>query len=108
MAPLFMELKILPLDELITYSRIKFMHSFYFNKLPISFSEMWQTNFARNPERALRNANAYYIPPHRVETVKRMAIVSLPTAWNSAPGDKFNPKQHVYLKKLKVLLLSAI
>jgi hypothetical protein len=78
------------------------------DKLPISFSEMWQTNFARNPERALRNANDYYIPPHRVETVKRMPIVSLPTAWNSAPGDKFNPKQHLYLKKLKELLLSAI
>ena len=107
-APLFKELKILPLDDLITYSRIKFMHSFYFNKLPMSFSEMWQTNFARNPERALRNANDYYIPPHRVETVKRMPIVSLPSAWNSAPGDKLNPKQHLYLKKLKELLLSAI
>ena len=29
-APLFKELKILPLDDLITYSRVKFMHSFHF------------------------------------------------------------------------------
>ena len=59
-APLFKELKILPLDDLITYSRIKFMHSFHFKKLLLSFAEMWQTNFERNPERALRNANEYY------------------------------------------------
>ncbi len=107
-APLFKELKILPLDDLVTYSRIKFMHSFHFKKLLLSFSEMWQTNFERNPERPLRNANEYYIPPHRVKIVKRMPIISLPTAWNSAPGDKFNAKQHFYLKQLKELLLSAI
>jgi hypothetical protein len=28
--------------------------------------------------------------------------------WNSAPGEKFNAKQHLYLKQLKELLLSAI
>ncbi len=75
-APLFKELKILPLDDLITYSRIKFMHSFHFKKLLLSFAEMWQTNFERNPERALRNANEYYIPPHRAEIVKRMPIIN--------------------------------
>ncbi len=69
---------------------------------------MCQTNFERNPVRALRNANEYYIPPHRVEIVKRLPSISLPTAWNSAPGDKFNAKQHLYLKQLKELLLSAI
>jgi hypothetical protein len=60
------------------------MHSFDFKKLPLSFAEMWQTNLERNP-------------------VKRLPII-----WNSAPGDKFNVKQHLYLKNLKELLLSAI
>jgi hypothetical protein len=74
------------------------MHSLHFKKLPLSFGEMRQTNLLRNPERALRNANDYFIPPHRVETVKRFPNISLPTAWNSAPGDKFNVKQFLYLK----------
>jgi hypothetical protein len=56
-APHIKELKSLPLDDLIIYSRIKFMHSFHFKKLPLSFAEMWQTNLERNPERALRNSN---------------------------------------------------
>jgi hypothetical protein len=33
-APLFKELKISPLDQLIEYSRIKFMHCYHFKKLP--------------------------------------------------------------------------
>jgi hypothetical protein len=33
-APLFKELKILPLDQLIEYSRIKFMHNFHFKNYP--------------------------------------------------------------------------
>ena len=56
-APLFKELKILPLNQLIEFSRIKFMHSFYHKKLPPSFNETWITNRERNPDRALRNAN---------------------------------------------------
>jgi hypothetical protein len=84
------------------------MHSFYFKKLPLSFAEMWQTNLERNPVRTLQNAYEYYIPPHHVEIVKRLPYISLPKAWNSAPGDKFNAKQHLYLKQLKELLLSAI
>ena len=107
-APLFKELKILPLDDLITFSRVKFMHSFHFKKLPLSFSEMWQLNSERNPGRALRNANDYFIPAHRIEIVKRLPLISLPTAWNSAPGDKYNVKQHLYLKNLKELLLAAL
>ncbi len=74
------------------------MHSFYLKKLPLSFAEMWQLDIERNPESALRNANDYFIPAHGVETVKRLPLILLPTAWNSAPGDKFNVKQHLYLK----------
>ncbi len=56
-APLFKDIKILPLDQLIEYCRIKFMHSFHFKKLPPSFNEMWKTNRERNPDRVLCNAD---------------------------------------------------
>jgi hypothetical protein len=107
-APLFKELKILPLDQLIDYNRIKFMYSYHFKKLPVSFNEMWKTNRERNPERILRNADDLFVPAHRVEFVKRLPTIALPTAWNSAPGNKFNPVQHLYLKELKSLLLAAV
>jgi hypothetical protein len=56
----------------IEFSKIKFMHNFHFKKLPLSFANTWMTNIERNPERDLRNANDLYIPPHRVELVKRL------------------------------------
>ena len=107
-APLFKKLKILPLDKLIYYYRAKFMHSFVHNKLPLSFSELWIPNRNRNPNRELRNANNLQVPAHRIEIVKRMPICSFPTAWNTAPQEKENPAQHLFLKVLKENLISSI
>jgi hypothetical protein len=73
-APLFKEQKILPLDKLIEYSRIKFMHNFHFKQLPMSFAETWRTNAEHNPDRILRNADDLYIPAHRTEFVKRLPL----------------------------------
>jgi hypothetical protein len=39
--PLFTSLEILPLESLIHYYRMKFMHSYYCKKLPFSFSATW-------------------------------------------------------------------
>ncbi len=49
-----------------------------------------------------------YVPAHRVEFVKRLPIIALPTAWNSAPGKKTNSVKYLYLKELKSLLLAAV
>jgi hypothetical protein len=78
--PLFKEQKILPLDRLNEFSRIKFMHNFYFKQLPISFAETWITNAERNPDRMLRNADDLYIPAHCVEFVRRLPLFSFPLA----------------------------
>jgi hypothetical protein len=56
-APLFAQLKILPLDQLINLNVLKFMHSFTHNKLPVSFYQMWTTNRERYPDRILCNAD---------------------------------------------------
>jgi hypothetical protein len=81
------------------------MHSYYFQKLPLSFAQLWQTNIERNPERTLRNANDYFIPQHRIELVKKLPLYSFPAAWNSETEEKINPSQKAYLKALKSRLL---
>jgi hypothetical protein len=93
--PLFKQLNILPVDKLITYYRVKFMHSYMFNKLPISFASTWITNREKNPTTVLRNANDLYIPPHRIEMVKKFPLNSFPHAWNTTQGDKLNIIQHI-------------
>jgi hypothetical protein len=107
-APLFANLEILPLDELVTYQRLKFMHCYHHQKLPISFAQLWATNAERNPERVLRNAQDYFIPHHRIETVKRMPLYSFPAAWNVEDNEKYNPNQFAYLKNLKRRLLANL
>ncbi len=42
--PLFAQLKILPLDQILKLNAIKFMHSFPHNLLSISFNQMWISN----------------------------------------------------------------
>jgi hypothetical protein len=106
--PIFTSLEILPLESLIHYYRMKFMHNYYCKKVPFSFSETWICNHERNPDRALRNANDYYIPQPRIELVKRLPLFAFPTVWNSEDNEKFTPSQPIYLKYLKKKLLDNL
>jgi hypothetical protein len=50
-----------------------------------------------------------YVPvSSTVEFVKRLPLFSYPLAWNLALGNKLNPRQHLYLKNLKEILLFNI
>ncbi len=104
----FKTLKILPLDKLIKYSNLKLMHSFAHGRLPFSFSEMWVTNRARNPELILRNADNYYVPAHKLASVKRFPYFSLPKLWNEYPEVKRNPNKFAFMKYVKSALLDEI
>jgi hypothetical protein len=56
----FTQLRLLPLDQLIKLSALKFIRSFSHNLLPWPFCETWITNRERNLNRELRNANDLY------------------------------------------------
>jgi hypothetical protein len=107
-APLFRTKKILPLAELITYSKLKFMHRFSYNKQPPSFNFTWLTNFQNNPNLILRNVNNYIIPQHRIELFKRAPLVSFPTVWNTCLVDKSIINEKRFLKHVRDGLLGGI
>jgi hypothetical protein len=108
--PLFADMSILPLDQLIKYHSLKFMHSFSFNNLPFSFSEMWIKNRARNQNLNLnlRNAEDLFVPPHKLATLKRMPLFNFPRLWNQENNSKNNPVLHQYLKSVKRALFSTL
>ncbi len=107
-APLFAQLSILPLDQLIKLHILKFMHGFSHKKLPISFLNLWITNRERLPERILRNADLLYIPQHNFATIKRMPMLSFPSVWNEKGSEKKNPNQYIYLRNVKRSLLQSL
>jgi len=78
----FFLIQILPLDNLILYSQLKFMHNFTYNKQPFSFQGTWMRNMDRNPMLNLRNANDYYIFPAVFTSLKRLPLFTFPSLWN--------------------------
>jgi hypothetical protein len=106
--PLFKKEKILPLDEMIKYSKLRFMHSFTHHNLPFSFEQLWMLNRDINQNRILRNANNLQIPTHHYASIKRLPLFSFPHAWNTDCERKFIPSLKVYSKQLKMALLATI
>jgi hypothetical protein len=105
---LFKQLGILPLNDLIKYSALKFMHKYKNNKLPYSFNETWLTNRDRNPELNLRNADNLYVPAHNFATIKRFPLFSFPKTWNEDNNDKYNPSLNIYMRSVKTAYLNSI
>jgi hypothetical protein len=106
--PLFVQNRILPLNEMIQFARLKFMHNYSNQQLPFSFNELWLTNIMRNPNRALRNANDLFVPAHHLASVKRFPLFSFPRIWNEEEERKHNPSHNFYCKTLKVALLATL
>jgi hypothetical protein len=106
--PLFKSLKILPLDEMIKYANLKFMHSFVHKTLPLSFHDMWIFNRDRNMNRVLRNANNLFVPAHNFATLTRFPLFSFPRLWNDEEERKFTQSRNLYCKMLKSALLANI
>jgi len=83
-APLFNNLKILPLDLIIRQANLMFMHSVHYNYSPTSFQQVWQLNAVRHGDRNLRNNDHYNLPVPRTEQFKRLPLYSLPLEWNKS------------------------
>jgi hypothetical protein len=107
-SPLFKQLKILPIEKLIKFANLKFMHNFAHGRLPLSYTDMWITNRIRNPDLVLRNADDYYVPAHKMASVKRFPFFQFPKIWNEANIVKRNPSKIAFLKSVKYALLNEI
>ena len=106
-APLFLEQKILTIEKMIKFSKIKFMHNFVNNKLPLSFTGSWVKNNERNPGYNLRNAEEFHIMQHHHSTLTRLPIFSFAAEWNGCHESKNNPNIRFFLKNLKIQLLNT-
>ena len=81
---LFLESKILPLEKLIKFSKLMFMHSIEYEYGLQNFQSSWIKNRERNQNQNphLRNANDYYLPHPRIEHFKNIPLYSFGLEWN--------------------------
>ncbi len=103
MAPLYKQNCILPIDEMIKYSNLLFMHKYSNLNLPLSFHEVWTLNRNHNPVRLLRNANDLRFLPHNYATLKCLPLFTFPRIWNEENVTRKSIQSFVlYKKQLKV------
>ena len=86
-SPLFYSQGILPLPELVKLHKLSFIHAFYLDRLPRSFSTMFSSNNERQHSYEFRNNINFQIPCVRTEFIKRFPLFDFPTQWNNLPEE---------------------
>ena len=114
--PLFKSLAILPLPDLITFSKLKFLHSCLFNYSPTLFSNIWCTTiehrFATSQPNLvynLRNNDDLYVPQSRLKSLSSFPLYILPTLWNELPIHlRVIPNKSLFKSNLKIFFLTKL
>ena len=96
--PLFKELDILPLDDLIKLRRASFMWKVKNNLLPTTMTSWFQINNSIITNR-IHNEVTYILPQPRIEYAKRHITFSGPELWNSEIPNE--PKKSTSSKAFK-------
>jgi hypothetical protein len=110
---LFKSSAILPLNKLIEFFRIQFMHQFVNNYLPHSFVNMWSTNAERRIKGEgpiLRNALDYTVPFSRLTSTENHPFIAIPRTWNQFDSleIKLSPSKSHFNKLLKKYFLDKL
>ena len=108
--PLFKKLGILRFEDLLTFSKLKFMHSFSNKKLPISFENTWVLNRDRGDRGAtLRDANDLYVPKARINFSSRLPLQDFPKIWNNFEDHlKQIASPRLFISNLKLYFLNDL
>ena len=80
---LFINLKILPFDKLITLKQLTFMHAIKYNYAPSPFINSWSLNSDRELGRDLRNLDDFILPAPKFEGFRNFPLYSFTKAWNN-------------------------
>ena len=114
--PLFKKCRVLPLPELTEFFRIKFMHSFKFNLLPLSFENTWKSNTAtratpqEHDQRELRDDDVFHIPTAKSALTSTFPLSSFPKAWNEFNNQEIKSanKTSKFSKQLKEYFVNKL
>ena len=104
---LFVNLKLLKLDDIMTFQLGTFMYKLKYNKLPNVIPHMFVTNENIHSHNT-RNKNGYLIPSVRTNCRKFTVGYAGPILWNSFPQKlRQLPSEVIFKKKLKSILLAT-
>jgi hypothetical protein len=87
--PLFLNEKILPLDQIILQAKLVFMHSIKYKYCPKSYDNVFVPVNHDDMVYNLRYPNDFDVPRARIELFKKMPLYTLPTEWNNCHDLRF-------------------
>ena len=85
-APLFRELRLLPLDRIIDFYSCRLMFDYKFGLLPEALDGTW-IPASEIHGRFLRNEHDYFVNRARTNFVKNLPLNSIPARWNNLPNE---------------------
>ena len=104
---LFLNLKLLKLDDIMKFQLGTFMYKLKYNKLPSAIPHMFVTNENIHSHNT-RNKNGYLIPNVRTNCRKFTVSYAGPILWNSFPQKlRQLPSEVLFKRKLKYILLAT-
>ena len=104
---LFLNLKLLKLDDIMKFQLGTFMYKLKYNKLPNVIPHMFVTNENIHSHNT-SNKNGYLIPSVRTNCMKFTVGYAGPILWNSFPQKlRQLPSEVIFKKKLKSILLAT-
>ena len=106
--PLFKQLKILPINELIKFNCCKFMFDYKCNKTPEIFNNTWQYNYDVH-NHVTRNANNFAILHAQHNYIRDSPKYMFPRLFNSLPREiRVIENRREFLRKLENYLLQNL
>ena len=111
--PLFKRLQILPLPDLISFSKLQFMHRFSQKFLPSSFNETWIKNSVRNigeNEIQLHNFDQLQHDHSNLTSLDIFPLYNFPKLWQDFPNEhiKIIRKPSEFEAKLKKFFIDDL
>ena len=89
--PLFKKLQVLPLPDLISFSKLQFMQRFWQDFLPTSFNDTWARNAIRNigdNDIQLRNFNQLQPIHSNLSSLDVFPLFNFPKLWQEFPNEE--------------------
>ena len=106
-SPLFKNLGLLKLSDLIIFSNLLFMHDFCTNNLPDVFANFFMhVNQLHNYNTRLASKNTYCIPSIRTNYVKFSLRFQGPKIWNNLEDSLKSLTRIAFKHKLKIKLIN--
>ena len=100
-APLFKSEGILPVDKLIEYNAIKFMHSYYYKYCPKTFLGTWKLN-SEGHNHDTRIKDDFHIEHRALQYFSNFPLFKFPDLWNKLDKSlKIIRDKNEFLRKLK-------